>query len=468
MTLEVTTKEVDNRQAILTIGLEDKWLDPFLKTASRRLANRVAIPGFRRGKAPYRVVLGHMGREALVREVIDELGKAAYEEALEESGLEPIQLDDVQIAEWDPMTLSMTVSLKPHIELGDYRSIPVSMEEVHVEESDREDLLRDVREEYAERVSVERPATLGDFVLVDMEGTLEGRVVLKLEQQEYELRSEADFPIAEFSEKLIDMSIGEERSFDLQFPDDYEDEELADQEVTFRVHLHNLQEKHLPEMDDDLARMVGGFATLEEFRRKIGEDLYLRREAEQKDELAEKVLDSIAEKAQIDYPPLFLNAELEAMLRMLVLNLQEQGFTLDGYLRTTDKTVEDLLAEFRPTAEKRVRKSLVLAKLVEEQGIEVEDSEIEKELTRITEVYGQDTEAVRDSLLDNERVREDIRNRLYGRKVVELLSELSFGAEQELESASIEAEEAPSDAEAGERSGRTEAQDSLEESLSDS
>ncbi len=468
MTLEVTAKELDNRQAILTIELEDKWLDPFLRTASRRLASRVAIPGFRRGKAPYRVVLGHMGREALVREVIDELGRAAYEEALEESGLEPIQLDDLEIAEWDPLTLSMTVSLKPHIELGDYRSTPVSIEEVQVEEGDVGDVLRDLREEYAERVPVERPAALGDFVLVDMEGTLEGRVVLELEQQEYELRSEADFPVAEFSEKLIGMSVGEERSFDLKFPNDYEDEDLADQEVTFRVRLHNLQEKHLPEMDDDLARMVGGFVTLEEFRRKIREDLYLRREAEQKDELAEKLLDSLAEKAQIDYPPVFLNAELEGMMRMLALNLQEQGFTLEGYLRTTDRTVEDLLAEFRPTAEKRVRKSLILAKLVEEQGIEVGDSEIEKELTRLTEVYGQDTEAVRDSLLNNERVREDIRNRLYGRKVVERFSELSFGAEQELESASVEVEKAPSAAEAGERSGPTEAQDSLEESLSDS
>ena len=429
--MEVAAKELKNKQAILTAKIEEEWLDPFLRTASRRLANRVAIPGFRRGKAPHGVVLRHMGKEALIREVIDELGKAAYDEAVEESGLEPIQLDDFEIAEWDPLTLSMTVSLRPTIELGDYRSMPVAIEEVRGEEGDVEDVLRDLQEQYAERVPVERPAALGDFARVDVEGTLQGRVVLKLDHQEYELRPDADFPVADFSERLIGMSVGEERSFSVTFPDDHEDEELAGHEAAFRVHLHNLQEKHLPEMDDELARMAGGLATLEELRQKIREDLRLRREAEQKDELAEKLLDSIAEEGQIDYPRLFLNSELEAMVRMLTLNLQEQSFTLEGYLRTTGRTVEDLLDEFRPTAEKRVKKSLILAKLVEAEGIEVEDSEIEEELARITEVYGQDTNGVTDALLSNDRVKEDIRNRLYGRKIVECLSEFRGKAEAE-------------------------------------
>jgi len=428
--LEVAAKELENRQAVLTVKVTEEWLDPFLRTASRRLAERAAIPGFRRGKAPHRVVLQHVGKEALIREIIDELGRAAYDEAVERSGLEPIELDDFEIAEWQPLTLSMTVSLDPTIELGDYRSTPVVIEEVKVEERDIEDVVRDLQEQYAERVSVERVAALGDYALVDVEGTLEGRVVLELDQQEYELQPDADFPVANFSERLIGMSVGEERSFSVAIPDDHEDEELAGHEAFFRVHLHNLQERHLPEMDDDLARMVG-FATLEELRRKITEDLYLQREAEQKDELAEKLLNTLVEQAQIDYPPFFVNRELEVMVRMLALDLQGQSFTLDGYLRTTGRTVEELLDEFRPAAEKRVKKGLILTKLVEEEGIEVEGGEIEEEIARITDVYGQDTNGVRDTLLSNEQVTEDIRNRFYGRKIVERLSELSARAEGE-------------------------------------
>jgi trigger factor len=428
--LEVTTKELENRQAVLTAKLEDEWVEPFLRSASSQLANRVAIPGFRRGKAPHRVVVRSLGKEALIREAIDELGRAAYEEAVEKAGLEPIQLDDFDIAEWEPLTLSMTVSLEPTVELGDYRSVPVGLEEVNVEEDDIDEVVRGVQEQYAERVPVDRSAAPGDFALVELEGTLEGRVVLKLHEQEHELRSDADFPVAEFSEKLIGMSVGEERVFSLTFPDDYEDEELAGREVSFRINLLNLQERHLPEIDDDLAKMVGGFATLEELRRKIGEDLHFRREAEQKDQAADQLLDSVAEEAQIDYPPLFLDRELETMLRKLALDLQRESFTLEGYLRATDRTVEDLLDEFRPTAEKRVAKSLVLEKLVDAEGIEVQDTEIEEEVTRITEVYGQDTKELRDTILSSEQVKEDIRTRLYGRKIAEHLSELGDRAEE--------------------------------------
>jgi trigger factor len=449
--LEVATKELGNRQAVLTAKVEEEWLDPFIRTASRRLANRVAVPGFRKGKAPHRIVLQQMGRETLIREVIDELGKAAYDEAVEKSGLEPIQLDSFEITELEPLTLSMTVSLKPTVELGDYRSMPVDIEEVKIEEDDVVDVLRIIQEDYAERVPVERPAALGDFALVDLEGTLEGRAVLKINQQEYELRTDADFPIADFSEKLIAMSAGEERSFSVTFPDDYEDEDLAGREVAFHARIHSLQEKSLPEMDDDLASMVGGSATLDELRGKIREDLYLRREAEQKDELAEKLLDSIAEQAQIDYPPLFLNRELEAMVRGLAFDLQKQSFTLEGYLGTTGTTIEDLLDEFRPVAEEHVKRGLVLAKLVEEEGIEIEDSEIEEELHRITKVYGQDTQGVKDTLLSNEQVREDIRNTLYSRKIVEHLSENSGRAEgeemEEEKECSLADEEVPVSAE---------------------
>jgi len=440
--LEVEAKELENRLAVLTATVEDEWLDPFLRTASRRLAGRVEIPGFRKGKAPHRVVVQRMGREALVREVIDDVGRAAYEQAVEESGLDPIRLEDLDIADWDPLTLRMTVSLKPVVELGDYRNEHVKLEEVNVEEEEVEAVLRDIQERFAEMVSVDRPAALGDFALVDVEGTLRDRVVLKLEEEEYELRTEGEFLVAEFGKELAGTSAGEDRTFSVTFPDDYEDEDLSGQEVAFRVHVRSLQEKHLPKVDDELAKMVGGFGSLEELRLKIREDLHRQREAEQKDELAESVLDSLSEEANVDLPPLFVDAELETMVGALVRDLQEKGFTLEGYLNATARTMEALLDEFRPNAEKSVKKSLILSKLVEEEDLDVDDAEIEGDVDRITRAYGQDTQALRDALLGSEQVREDVRNRLYGRKMVERLAELSTGPDEKgMDESSVEADD---------------------------
>jgi trigger factor len=429
--LEVATKELENRQAVLTTTLDEEWLDPFMKSASRRLASRAAIPGFRKGRAPHGVVLRHMGREALVREAMDDLGQAAYEQAVEESGLEPIQLDDLEIADWEPLTLRLTVSLPPQVDLGDYRSIPLEVEEAELGEEDIEDALKELQEHYAERVPVDRPAQLSDFAVLDVEGTVDDRVVLKVDQQEYELREDGESPIADFAGKLVGMSSGEEQSFDLTFPEDYDDEDLAGQEVSFVVRLHELQEKQLPAMDDELAKMVGGIETLDELRDDISQTLQARREAKQLDESAERLLDALLEQAEIDSPPVFVNRELEVMIRGLAYDLQEQGFTLDGYLRTTDKTVEDLVEEFRPTAEKRVSKSLILAQVVEDEGVEVGDSDIEEEVARMTRAYGEENQVLRDALLGNDQVREEIRNKLYGRKVVQRLAEPSDAVESE-------------------------------------
>jgi trigger factor len=159
-----------------------------------------------------------------------------------------------------------------------------------------------------------------------------------------------------------------------------------------------------------------------ELREDIRQDLHARREAKQQDDLAEGLLDTLLQQAEIDSPPSFVNRELDSMLRRLAYDLQEQGFTLDGYLRTTDRSVEDLIEEFRPTAEKRVSKSLILAQLVKEEGIEVKDSDIEQEVARMTRVYGQEKEVLREALLGNEQIREEVRNRLYGRKMVQRLA----------------------------------------------
>jgi trigger factor len=196
-------------------------------------------------------------------------------------------------------------------------------------------------------------------------------------------------------------------------------------------------------LDDELAKMTGGFESLEELQDEIRQDLHARSEAKQLDELAEGLLDSLSEQSKVDAPPVFVNREVEALIRGLAYEIQEQGFTLDGYLKTTNRTAEDLVSEFQPTADTRVKKSLLLTKLVEELGAEVEDSEIEEEVSRMTRVYGQDRQMLRDALLGNAQIREDIRNKLYGRKVVQRL--LEKPGEVDSDASGVEPEEPPAE-----------------------
>lgn len=427
--MEVAAKELENRQAVVTATIDEEWLDPFMKAASRRLGGRLEIPGFRRGKAPHAVVLRHAGREALVREVMEDVGRKAYEEAVVESGLEPINLDDLEVAEWEPLTLRMTVSLAPVVELGDYRSVPLEDQEVEVGEEAVDEAIQELQMQYAERMTMERPAQLSDFALLDVEGKVGDRVVLSLEQQEYELQEGEDSVVAYFVDQVVGMSPGEEKRFTVHFPDDYEDEDLAGQDVELLVRLVNLQERHLPAVDDELAKMVGGFDTLEELRDDVRGLLHVRREAKQLDDLAERLLDTLLEQAEVNSPPVFINRELEVMIRGLAFDLQEQGFTLEGYLNTTGRNMEDLIEEFRPTAEKRVKKSLILTELVKEEDIEVEDADVAEEVGRMTHVYGQEKDALREALVANEQIREEIRNRLYGRQIVRRLLEVSRRAD---------------------------------------
>ncbi len=437
--MKVNTEKMENCQAVLTIEVEEERVERSLKEAAQRISKRTRIPGFRAGRAPYHIVERMVGKEAVFDEALEELGSQVYREALEESELEPIDRTEMEVVEREPLTLKMTVPLKPEVELGDYQSIHVEPQEVKVEEEEIEKVLTALREERGEWVPVEREAQEGDLLTLDVEGRADGERVVGAEEQEYILRLGAEVPVKGFPESIEGMKAGEEREFTLAYPVTHPRDELAGRKVEFRVHLLGLKGKKLPPLDDEFAKTVGDFESLKELRERVESVLRARAETRERERVAEEVLTAMTDQAKIAYPPTVLERQLGSMIENYGKAVARQGFTLSRYLEVVGKSEEELRGELRPQAEERLKKTLVFSKFTEEEGIAVEEEEVDQEVDEIADSYGDQAEEVKKALLSPEPQR-SIRSRLFSQKALERLVEIGTATPEE------EAEEEKEDA----------------------
>lgn len=421
--MKVTTEKVGNCQAILTIEVEEERVKKSLKEGARRISKRTRIPGFRAGRAPYHIVERMVGKEAIFDEALEELSSQVYREALEESKLEPIDRAEMEVVSREPLTLKMTVPLKPEVELGDYQSILVEPQEAKVEDKEVEEVLTALREERGEWVPMEREAQKGDLLTLDVEGRADGERVVGAEEGEYILRLGAEVPVKGFPEMIEGMKPGEEREFTLPYPVIHPNADLAGRKVEFRVRLLGLKGKHLPPLDDEFAKTVGDFETLEQLQERVKSVLQARAETRERERVAEGVLTAMTEQAKIAYPPAILERELDSMLKDYAQAVARRGFTLPRYLEVVGKSEEELGRELRPQAEERLKKALVFSKFTEKEGIAIKDEEVDREVDEIADSYGDQAEEMKKALLSPEPQR-SIRSRLFSQKALERLVEI--------------------------------------------
>ncbi len=401
--MKVSTERLENCQMALTIEVDEERAERALREAARRISKRVRIPGFRPGKAPYEVIRRIFGEEALYNEILDELGEAVYKEALKETGIEPFAPARVEDIQLKPLVMKMVVPLAPVVELGDYRRIRLTPPQVIVGEERVEAALRRIQEDNATLRPVDRPARLGDLAVVDIEGRVKGEVVIQERRRKLTLRADSPFP--GFGERLVGMAVGEEREFALTCPEDYADKALAGKEIHFKVLLHELKEKVLPDIDDALARTVGDFETLEELKAALREGLRAQAEQEAEERFAEEVLTKVVEEAKVEFPPVLLERELDEMMEELDRRLKREGLSLDNYLRMKKQSREEFRAELTPRAKERLKRALVLGKVVELEGLKVDEKEVEEEVRRISQPFGPRTGAMGEALASPEQER---------------------------------------------------------------
>jgi trigger factor len=383
--MKVTTEKLPPGQVVLTIEVEPERLAKAQDEAYRRLAERTIVPGFRKGHAPRHVVERQIGRERLQERIKDDvhgrLLPAVYEEALQEMGIQPFAAGQVEVTQEEPLVLKATVPLPPTVELGDYHAIHIPREETVISEDDVNAVLSRLRDEQAEWVPViHRPAMLGDQLVIDLTGSVGGRSIAPQQMVPYVLSPTNDRPAPGFGPSLQGLHPGESKDIALTYPTDYANPDLAGQEATFHVTVHEAKEKRLPPLDDEFAQFTGEFATLDDLKANLQTNLQQQAAEAARRKQREQVVEAVVRQAHTEFPPVLMEQEAKELRQRTINRLAEQGFTLENYLKLANQTQEAFEAELRQQAEERVRTGLVLLKVAEAEGIKVEPAEIDAEI----------------------------------------------------------------------------------------
>jgi len=426
--LKVITQPLENRQMSLTIEVDEERTMQTMRRASRQIARQVNIPGFRKGKAPYEVILQRFGEDTLRREAADLLAKEVYREALDQEGIEPYGPGELDGVELNPITFRLTVPLSPLVDLGNYRDYRLDPPEVTVSEKEVEEALEKIREEQAYLEPVERPLALNDGVVLDLVAkSADGVEILKGEDVHTLLEAGSSDPAPGFAEAIVGMVPNEIRVFTLTLPDTFPQEEFRGQEAEFTVRVTEVYDYILPELDDDLARAAGNFASLEEMKEQIRDQLRQAAQAEADRKYAEQVVAAIIEQAQVEYPPAMLEKELDAVLEEAKESLRREAkLSLEDYLRIQGQSLEEFREALLPRAAARLKRGLVLAEVIELEGIELADEEINARIEEMSAPWGSRADAVRTALQTGAE-RQALRNRMLAEKAIDRLVAIARG-----------------------------------------
>lgn len=425
--MNVNWEKIEKNRGVLTVEVESEKFDEALDKAFRKVVKKVNVPGFRKGKVPRNIFEKRFGVESLYQDAVDILLPEVYAEAVKQSGITPVdrpEIDIVQIEKGQPFKFTATVDVKPEVELGEYKGIEVEDKAVTVTEEDVQAELDKMRERHAELVVLEEgeEAKEGDIALIDFEGFKDGEAFEGGTGKNYSLVLGSKTFIPGFEEQVIGMKKGEEKELNLTFPEDYHNKDLAGQAVVFKVKVNDIKRKVLPELDDEFAKDVSEFDTLEELKKDIEATLLKRREEEKKQQIERTVIEKAAESAKVDIPQGMIRTEVDNLLRDFEMRLRQQGLTLELYTQFTGQTEESLREQMKPDAEKRVRNALVLEAIAKAENLTVSDEEFEEELQRLADMYQRPVEELR-TIFSANGYLDDIRTDLLTRKSVQFLVE---------------------------------------------
>jgi trigger factor len=378
--VKISRQELENSQVALEIEVDPSRVERALDQAYRRAAGRLKVPGFRPGKAPRPLVERILGREALLEDAIEHLVPEVYREAVETERLDPVDQPTFDVLETEPLRVKAVVPVRPQVQLGNYRAVRRTLEVPPVTDEQVAEVLEQLRESHATWVPVERPVQLGDRVAMDVRGTVGDRVLVARQDVEYVVRADEARPLPGFAAQLVSMAPGDEREFTLHVPEEFPDQSLAGQEAHFRVKLHWVKEKQLPELDDAFASTVGTFSSLEDLREQIRNELRTRAEATAQRELQERVLEDVVSGATFELPPQLVARQAARLRDELTAVLDNRGVTIEQYRQAIGKTAAELDDDFERRARQELARTFVLAAVADAEQIAVDPAEVEAEI----------------------------------------------------------------------------------------
>lgn len=398
--METVCNKLENcKMEVKVTFTTEEWKDAQDK-ALTKLAKNVKIDGFRQGKAPAKMVKARIGTGAVLEEATDIILKKSYADILINNGVNPVGQPEVQIDELNSETLSITVvaPVAPEVELGQYKGLEVKKPTVKVMKKEIEEELASYQNQFAELVIKEDGAVEnGDTAVIDFEGFKDGVAFDGGKGENHPLEIGSGSFIPGFEEQVIGMKVGEEKEINVSFPKDYQAEDLAGQAVVFKVKVHEIKTKVLPEIDDELAKDVNidGVETLADLEIYTKEQIKNRKQSEADTKFNNDIVNAIIDNTPLEVPEVMVEGELQNMMREVEQNLSQQGLTLELFQQLIGKTADDMKADMHEQAEQRVKYSLILAEIVKAENIEVTEEELDEEIKEIAAYYGREFDEVK-------------------------------------------------------------------------
>lgn len=385
-----------------------------LNTAYNKDKNKINVPGFRKGKAPRKIIEKLYGTEIFFEDAANAIIPDAYAKAAEESKLEIVsqpKIDVVTLEQGKPFVFSAVVAVKPEVELGKYKGVEVAKVDAEVTDADLEEELKKVQNQNSRIVNVEdRAVADGDQTVIDFEGFVDGVAFEGGKGENYPLTIGSHSFIDNFEEQLIGMNIGEEKEINVTFPEEYHSEELKGKAATFKVSVKEIKVKELPELDDDFAQDVSDFDTIAEYKEDLKKTIADRKSNEAKNQKETEAIEKIVADSKMDIPEAMVNTQVNRMAEDFAQRLQQQGLSLEQYFQYTGLTADKIVEEMRPEALKRIQNRLVLEAIVKAENIEVTAEEVDEELTKMAEMYKMDLAKIKEFMGENEekQVKDDL------------------------------------------------------------
>ena len=422
--MSVQVENLEKNMVKLTIEVPAEEVEKALNAAYQKQKNSISVPGFRKGKVPRAMIEKMYGVEVFYEEAANKLMQDSYPAAVEESGADVVSrptVDVVQIEKGKAFIYTAEVAVKPEVKLGKYKGVTVTNANVKVTAAEVKEALEVERNKNARTVSVTRAAKLGDTVMIDYEGSVDGVPFDggKAENSPLELGSHSF--IDTFEDQLVGHKAGDEVDVNVTFPEQYHAADLAGKPALFKVKINDVTTKELPKLDDEFASEVSEFETLAEYKEDVKKQLEAKKAEEAKREQEDEAIAAIVEASEMEIPEAMLQTQCEDMVNEFAQRISQSGLTMELYMQFSGQTVQGLMDQVRPEAETRIKTSLVLEAVVKAVNIEVSDEEVNAEIEKMAGMYGMDVEQLKGYMGEAEKA--SMKNQMAITKAVEFVME---------------------------------------------
>ena len=430
MSLQV--EKLEKNMAKLTIEVSAEELDKAMEKAYQKQKSRISLPGFRKGKAPRKMIESMYGKGVFMEDAVNSLVPQEYSKAIADCDLEIVSQPEINVTQMEPgkaLIFTADVATKPEVTLGDYKGVEVPKTEIAVTDEEVDAEVKKEQDKSSRTVVVEdRAAANGDITTIDFEGFVDGVAFDGGKGSDYALTLGSGTFIPGFEDQLVGANTGDHVEVKVTFPEEYQAKELAGKEAVFQCDVKKIETKEVPELDDEFAKDVSEFDTLAEYKEDVKKNLTEKKEKEARTAKENAAVDKAIENAQMDIPDLMIQTQCRQMMDDFARRMQQQGLSMDQYFQCTGQSMDKMMEDMKPQALKRIQTRLVLEKIAETENTQPSEEEITEEIQKMADAYKMEADKIREAI--GEDGIEQLKKDLSVQKAVTLIADAAVEAEK--------------------------------------